>query len=389
VSARRPVVFHLTTTDISLALLLGPQLSAFSDAGYHVVGVSAAGPFVAQLRQRGIEHIALQHATRSVALGRDLRALVELRALLTRLQPDIVHTHNPKPGIYGRIAARAARVPAIVNTQHGLYAMATDRWQKRAAVYGLERLAAACSHAELVQNADDLEQLARLGIPRRRLHLLGNGVDLDRFDASRVPASRVAEIRKELGAGPTTVVCGVVGRMVWEKGFREISAAAALLRSQEPRARFVVIGPADPEKADGVPARELAEAEASGVCLLGHRDDVVELYAAMDVFVLASHREGMSRSGMEAAAMGLPIVATDVRGCREIVDDAQSGLLVPVRDPQALAAAVATLVGNDAGRGAMGRAATRKARREFDQKRVIETTLKVYDRLLAKNPAGL
>src|SRR5436305_9833760 len=102
----------------------------------------------------------------------------------------------------------------------------------------------------------------------------------------------------------------------------------------------------------------------------------------MDVFVLASHREGMSRSGMEAAAMGLPIVATDVRGCREMVDHGATGLLVPVGDPERLAAAVGELAADAARRRAMGRAAGAKARREFDQRRVIDLTLQVYDQLL-------
>ena len=94
-----------------------------------------------------------------------------------------MHTHNPKPGIYGRLAAR--RVPVIVNTVHGLYATPEDRWARRAVVYTLERLAARCSHAELVQNPEDVEVLARLGVPRPKLHLLGNGIDLARFDPSR------------------------------------------------------------------------------------------------------------------------------------------------------------------------------------------------------------
>ena len=312
--------------------------------------------------------------------------MFELRTLFADLRPDVVHTHNPKPGIYGRLAARGAGIGAIVNTQHGLYALPHDRWRKRSVVYGLERLAAACSDAELVQNADDLEQLARLGVPRERLHLLGNGVDLARFDRATVNPSRVAQLRQELGAGPETVICGAVGRLVWEKGFREILAAAGQLRRTEPRARFVVVGPTEPDKADGMAPADIAAAEATGVQFLGHRDDVAELYAAMDVFVLASHREGMSRSGMEAAAMGLPMVATDVRGCREMIDDGRTGVLVPVGDAGALARAVASLVADRGLRQSMGEAAAQKAHRDFDERKVIELTLQVYDRLLSRPP---
>ncbi|HYA69456.1 MAG TPA: glycosyltransferase, partial [Acidimicrobiales bacterium] len=144
-------VVHVTTADMSLVLLLGPQLRAFAAAGMDVVGVSAPGPWVEQLREWGIGFEPLHHATRSSALGHDVRAFGELVAILRRLRPDIVHTHNPKPGLYGRVAARVAGVPAVVNTVHGLYATPDDRRAKRIAVYGLERLASTCSQAELVQ----------------------------------------------------------------------------------------------------------------------------------------------------------------------------------------------------------------------------------------------
>jgi hypothetical protein len=167
---------------MSLELLLGPQLAAFAAAGYHVAGASAPGPYVEALDARGIEHIPLNHATRSMALGEDVRASRELVRLFRERRPTIVHTHNPKPGVYGRIAARLARVPVIVNTVHGLYALPEDPLVRRAAVYGLERTAATCSQVELIQNEEDVEVLRTLRIPNHRLVLLGNGIDLARFD---------------------------------------------------------------------------------------------------------------------------------------------------------------------------------------------------------------
>ena len=378
---------HVTTTDMSLALLLGPQLRAFAAAGYEVIGVSAPGPYVSELASWGIQHRALRHATRASAPHRDARAVVELRGLFRDLQPDIVHTHNPKPGIYGRLAARWARVPAIVNTVHGLYALPSDRWSKRALVYGLERVAARCSDAELVQNPEDLEVLARLGVPSHKLTLLGNGIDLARFDRSRIDSKRVANLRAELGAGREDVVCGLVGRLVREKGYREVFEAAAWLRDRAPQVRFVIVGPTDPAKGDAITTREIDAATASGgIRFLGFRDDVEELYAAMDVYVLASHREGFPRSAMEAAAMGVPVVATDIRGCRQVVDDGVTGTLVPVRDSRALGEAIAELADDRPRREKMGEGGRERARAEFDQQRVIDLTLGVYDRLLAARP---
>lgn len=280
------------------------------------------------------------------------------------------------------MAARAARVPVVVNTVHGLYATAEDSLRRRTLVYGLERLASTCSDAELVQNPEDLETLASLGVPRSKLHLLGNGIDLARF-SRRSGADRARQrLREEWAIGPDQVVVGVVGRLVWEKGYGEIFAAAGQLRSRVPNARFVIVGPDDPGKADAVPRDAIEDAQRAGIIFLGHRSDVEDLYAAFDVYVLASYREGFPRSAMEAAAMGLPIVATDIRGCRQVVDDGVTGLLVPPRRASSLASALERLVSDGQLRERMGRAAALKAGREFDQGRVIDLTLRIYEREL-------
>ena len=387
-SRERPTVVHVTTIDMSLELLLGPQLEAFADAGYHVIGASAPGPYVDALVGRGIEHVPLAHATRAMAPVEDARALAELVALFRRVRPSIVHTHNPKPGLYGRIAARIARVPVVVNTVHGLYALPEDPWPKRTIAYGLERLAATCSHAELLQNPEDLPTLRRLRVPAERLTVMGNGIDLGRFDRAAVTADERDAARREMGAtAADDVVVGLVGRLVREKGYPEVFEAAARLRTLAPQVRVAVIGPDEPDKADALTATDRRTAEAAGVRFLGGRDDVVRLYAGMDIHVLASHREGFPRSPMEASAMGVPVVATDIRGCRQAVEDGVSGLLVPVRDPEALAAAVARLATDPAERRRMGSAARERALASFDQRRCIDLTLATYARLLAR--AGL
>jgi glycosyltransferase involved in cell wall biosynthesis len=381
----RPLVAHVTTTDISLALLLGPQLVAFQEAGFDIVGVSAPGPHVETLRSLGIRHVGLKHATRAMHPARDVAALAELRRVFASMQPDIVHTHNPKPGVYGRLAARAAKVPAVVNTVHGLYAQPEDPWLRRGVVYGLEGIAARCSDAELVQNVEDIPVLRRLGIPAERLHFLGNGIDLDRFDPGRVDPSARARLRAEWGIDESSVVCGVVGRLVWEKGYREIFEAARLLRRRAPHVRFVIVGPTDGDKRDAVPAAHLEAAAASGtIVIAGERSDVDACYAAFDLYALASYREGFPRSAMEAAAMGLPVVATNVRGCRQVVDDGRTGRLVPARDAGALADAIADIAGGPVLRQDMGAAGREKARKEFDHRRCIDLTVHVYEQLLAR-----
>jgi glycosyltransferase involved in cell wall biosynthesis len=257
-----------------------------------------------------------------------------------------------------------------------------DRWTKKAVVYTLDRLASSCSDIELVQNPEDMPVLRRLGIPERKLQLLGNGIDLARFDPSRLDPRLTAAVRAELGFGPDDIVCGAVGRLVWEKGYRHVFEAAARLRREIPHLKFVIVGPTADR--DAVPRDELDRVAALGnVQFLGVRDDVERLYAAMDLYVLATFREGFPRSAMEAAAMGLPLVLTDIRGCRQVVDDGVNGVLVPARDSRALADAIAALARDPSLRRRMGDASSEKAKREFDQQRVIDITLEVYGRLLA------
>jgi glycosyltransferase involved in cell wall biosynthesis len=381
-------VLHLTTVDMSLSLLLLPQLVGLRDAGYEVIGVSAPGQHVPELRAEGIGHLPLRTSTRGMDLRADVTAARDFVSICRSLQPDIVHTHNPKPGLYGRLGARLARVPHVVNTVHGLYALPTDRLLKRIIVYGAERIAASCSDAELLQNPEDLPVLRRLGVPESKLYLLGNGIDLSRFDPDLHAGAR-AQVRRELGVSEDEVLVGLVGRLVAEKGYREVFEAARRLRGGHPGVRFVVVGPTDADKSDAISQADLEDASRDlGVVFLGMRSDVERLYAAMDLYVLASHREGFPRSAMEAAAMGLPVLATDVRGCRQVVDHGRTGLLLPVAAPDALAAAIGALALAPDERRRMGRAGRRKARHEFDVERQTQITLGVYEALLARSRPG-
>jgi glycosyltransferase involved in cell wall biosynthesis len=231
------------------------------------------------------------------------------------------------------------------------------------------------SDVELVQNPEDLATLQRLHLGRKA-RLLGNGVDLRRFDPSRWSSRDRVRVRAELRVTDGIVVVGTVARLVAEKGYPELFAAAAALDPTQ--FAFVCVGGDDPDKSDALPRATLEAARAQGVQFLGHRDDVDALYTAMDVFVLPSHREGFPRAAMEAAASGLPIVATDVRGCRQVVEPEVTGLLVPVRDPPALAAAIDRLGRDDALRAQMSIAARARAESEFDEREIVRRVLEAY-----------
>ena len=193
------------------------------------------------------------------------------------------------------------------------------------------------------------------------------------------PGPRSAnEVRGELGVAGDQVVVGAVGRLVWEKGYAELFEAARAILAERQDVVFVIAGPADPDKGDPLTGDDIAAAEAAGVRFLGHRDDPERLYQAFDVYVLASHREGFPRSAMEAAATGLPIVACDIRGSRQVVDHGITGLLGTVRSPEVLRAHITQLADDADLRARMSAAALDKARRDFDQQTVIDRTLAVY-----------
>ncbi|MFG2824720.1 glycosyltransferase family 4 protein [Kitasatospora sp. NPDC048365] len=362
----RPLrVAHLTTVDMSLQLLLATELKVDLEAGFETYGISAPGPYVERLTAIGVRHEPLHALTRAWQPRADAAAGRELLAVLRRIRPDVLHTHNPKTGVLGRILGRAAGVPVVVNTCHGLWAQAHDPLAKRAFVLGAEAFAARFSHAELYQNGEDRQTLSR-AVPTGRSRVVGNGVDLTRFETA--PSVR-AKLRAELGVSDDELLVGGVGRRVAEKGIREYAETARALAG---KARFVWIGPDDPDKADA-----LREAE-HGVEFLGSRDDMPAVYAALDVFVLPSYREGFSRSAMEAAASGLPMVLSDIRGCREIGGHGEHLLLTPPGDARALTTALDRLLTEPALREQLGAAARRRALEQFDQRAVARVSLETY-----------
>ena len=368
-------VAHLCTVASSLRYLLLPQLEGSLAVGDEAIGISAPGSDVAFLESRGIRHVPLPASTRRRSLLSDLRAAWQLVKILRTERLDVLHTHNPKPSLYGRVLGRLLGVPIVINTVHGLYATETDRLLKRVLVYVLEGLASRFSDLELVQSAEDARTIRRLRLasPTKVRHL-GNGVDLRRFSSESSQGSRLSK-RSELGLEPNAVVVGCVARLVAEKGIPELIAAYSM-RNQD--YQLIIVGPADPSKTDALSHEEILAAEALDVRFLGHRHDVDELYRAFDVFVLPSHREGFPRAAMEAAASGLPLVLSDVRGCREVVEPGSNGILVPKQEPIALAAAIDELVADPGLRAGMGAAGRRKAERDFDEVAIVDKVLSAY-----------
>lgn len=378
-------VAHITTIDLSLRLLLFNQLRSLRAAGYDVTGISTPGPYVADLEAAGIRHLA-SPMTRSLTPGKDLAALVKLTRLLRRERFTIVHTHNPKPGLIGQIAARWAGVPLVVNTLHGFYFHDRMRPIWRRFYIQMEKIAARHSDVILSQNREDIQTALREGICRpEQIKWLGNGIDLRRFDRRTLDCAALDAARAELGVDPARPVVGFVGRLVAEKGVHELLAAAKLVLQAMPGVQFLLVGPLDEEKADALTPAVAQQHGVGDACIFaGMRQDMPMMYALMDLFVLPSHREGFPRAPMEASAMGVPCVVTDIRGCRETVEPEANGLLVPLGDVDALAGALLRLLQDRTLAARLAATARQMAEARFDEEAVFGRVQAEYARLLAE-----
>lgn len=373
----------MTTVDMSVRHLLLNQLLALREAGFEVGAISAAGPDLGPVRAAGVPHWPVSF-TRRMTPFRDLIAAFQIWKLCRRERFTIVHTHQVKAALFGQMAARLAGVPLVINTVHGFYFHEHTPPLKRRAWIALETFCAMFSDRLLSQNREDITTAVETGIcGRGKIEHLGNGIDVRRFDRSALPQDRIAKLRAELGIPEGVPVVGFVGRLVEEKGLLELFEAVASIRHRFPGLRFLVVGPVDSDMPDHLGP---ASAERAGIgditVFAGYRDDMPDLYSLMTVLVLPSHREGLPRSPMEASSMGVPIVATDIRGCREVVHPDQNGYLVPVRNAGALAAAIERILADDSLATRLGARARELALTEFDEQIIFGRVVKVYRRML-------
>lgn len=371
---------HVCSSDLAIPALM-PYCKPLLARGWEITFITPDGPHVAPGRAAGLEWLPLA-LRRRIHPASDVVGTLQLARYFLRNAYDIVHTHNIKAGHIGRVVAAATRVPIVMHTIHGMaYSMETPRL-KRAAHAALERIASLGCDMVLTQSREDRDTcLETRVIDPDRIVIIGNGIDLSRFDPERHAGTRTAT-RAGLGVSSDEVVFLSAGRLIIEKGFVELFEAAASARRRDPRIRLAIAGDLD-ERADTLGPEVLDRARRDGVLLLGRRTDMPELYAASDVVTLPSWHEGVPRVLMEGAAMGKPLLATDVRGCREVVAPPRNGLLVPVRNANALADAMVALAADDALRARLGRDNAIEAKEQYAIERSVAIVTEVYERLLA------
>ncbi len=309
---------------------------------------------------------------RRITPVRDAVAVLRLWRALVRVEADIVDGHTPKAGLLAMVAARAAGVPVRIYHLHGLRYVTTSGILRRF-LRLTERIAAAAATRVISVSHSNATVAVDEGLVARakmRVILGGsiNGVDSERF---RPPASAEARgaARAALGIPPDARVVGFVGRLAREKGLAELASAWRELREELPDLRLLLVGPHEPH--DPLPPALERELRTDGrVLLTGPADDTPRFYSAMDIVALPTYREGFPVVPLEAAASGIPVVATRVPGCTDAIVDGVTGTLVPRYDARALAQALRTYLLDGELRRRHGAAARDRAVRDFDQRRL-------------------
>ena len=388
-------VLQVTAIPITAERFVVPLAQALIDARFQVEFATGPGRELETLESRGFRVHRLP-ISRRVLAWRNLHAVGALRALIQAGRFNIIHVHTPVAATVARLAARGQGV-RVLYTMHGSLWGAGVRGWRRAFFTGIERALGRGTDFVFTVNAEDADDCVRRArLPGEQVVTLpagGAGVAPEFFqdeDASNVLRRRA---RKQVGLEPNLLVVGYVGRTVAAKGMRTLARAFGLIARQEHRARLLVVGDAlEGDRGAYSEARFLREVgppSADRVLWTGFRDRVAPLVAAMDVVVLPSLREGFGMSLAEAAALGRPVVATETRGARAVVEPGVTGLLVPVGDTAALGGAVLGLLTNPDRAAQLGAAGRRRAAERFTREAVLRAYLERYDTFRAAAPPPL
>ncbi len=376
-------ILELCAVDFTAYHLLRPLGTALRRAGHDVHFCCSPGDLLEALEREGFSVFPLPIA-RSYDAAKHLVSLARLYRFLRRTPFDVIHTHTPVAGLIGRLAARLAGVPRIVYTAHGFYFHEGMNPFVRRLFVSLERFGGRLSDLVLVQSEEDYREALRERImPDERLVHIGNGVDPTLF-GGREQIETAEAVRSALGLKDGPVV-GFVGRIVREKGVVEFVRAAARVRRDHPNSEFVMVGaPLESDRDDcrghvSQLAEELGIADA--LFFTGYRKDVPAILSLFDVFVLPSYREGMPRALLEAMASGIPVVASDIRGCREEVVDGVTGLLVPPRDHEQLGESISLLLDSGDRSRRMGEAARERVIERFDERKIVAHQVRLIEEL--------
>jgi glycosyltransferase involved in cell wall biosynthesis len=373
------LILHICAIGFTAEKFLIAQAEHQRQKGYRVGFIFSPSPETSRLKEMGFEVYELS-VPREMNPLQDLKAIWQMQALFKQLNPILIHTHTSKGGLVGRCAAWFAGVPCIVHTIHGFpFSEGMQAFKYWTFVF-VERSLALLTHSMFSQSAEDVVLGTQYKIlPRdRKIQHIGNGVDLSRF-AGKNQSLDIPILYLELGLPKDAVIILTIGRINHEKGYYELLDA---LPSLPDYVHLICVG-FDEGHQQVLKDKIISYGLQQRVHWLGLRHDILAIMASSDYFVLASHREGVPRSLIEAQAMGLPCVATNIRGCREVIIHNETGLLVQPKNVYDLQLALKELLSNSARAKQLAIAGQKRVREHFNEKIVCEKIWQGYEALLS------
>jgi glycosyltransferase involved in cell wall biosynthesis len=381
-------VVFISTVPESLWYFARPHWSWLRERGYKVTVISSPGSFLQQCLDGGADRIFAINLYRSITPIKDLASFVRLARLLKTIRPSVVHTHTPKAGLLGMMAAAVAGVGIRIYTFNGALWLVGPAWKRRIFQWA-DRLACLLATNVVCVSPSLRDAVIRGRVcDARKAAVLGpgtsHGVDIGLFDPDRTSAENCEALKRELGIPTHCSVLGFVGRITPDKGIRELHEAWRLLRSEFPYLYLLLCGPVESDRGN---ANEIVRSLDSDLRVkrvaLPHAR-MPFAYAVMDVCALPSHREGFPNVALEAGSMRVPVVTTTAVGCRDAVNDGVTGLLVPAGDACALRTAISTLLRSDHLRLRLGADARDRVVADFSESAVRARFRNYYEGLLSK-----
>lgn len=380
-------LFRITTVSVSLDKLLQGQLG-FMSRYYDVTGIASGEEVLKKVAAR--EGIVTHHIdmTRKITPVQDLKATWRLYKLLKKERPLIVHSHTPKAGIVGMLAAKMAGVPHRLHTVAGLpLLVATGK--KRKVLNYVEKLTYSFA-TKVYPNSFGLKQIIiNEGFCKEsKLKVIGqgssNGIDTTHFSPDAVSEQQKAELRSKYNLKDENIVFVFIGRLVGDKGINELMSAFVKLHVLYPQTRLLLLGEFEKELDPVKPETEDIIHNHSAVIAAGFKPDIRPYLAVSDALVFPSYREGFPNGVMQAGAMGLPAIVTDINGCNEIVIEGKNGIIIPVKNEDAIKFAMERIITQKSATATMRQNARAMICNRYEQELIWNELLKEYRSLEVK-----
>ncbi len=378
-------LIRITTVPQSLQGLLKGQLKFMSENGFDVIGISSRGEALENVaRQEQVRTIAVE-MTRTMSPVKDIQSVWNLYRIFKREKPLIVHTHTPKAGTVGMLAAWLAGVPHRLHTVAGL-PLLVARGKKRKLLDLVEKLTYGWA-TMVYPNSYGLYDIIVQNkyTTKKKLKVIGkgssNGIDTSHFDPSLISEEQKQQLRESLGIQPGDFVYVFVGRMVKDKGINELVAAFSRIHKEHPATKLVLVGNFERHLDPLFPETEKEIETNHGIVAAGFQKDVRPYFAMADVFTFPSYREGFPNVLMQSCAMGIPSIATDINGCNEIIENGVNGIIIPAKNEEQLFEKMLYLYQHPDVRKRFAQGSRQRIVENYERKFVWNELLKEYESL--------